>query len=157
MTGQVPMRVEIRLATADQLDVILAQMRQMQEEDPWSESFDETLVRATLKQLFQNSSYGLAYLGQDATEAVGYLILCFDYSLEYQGKGAWVDELFVARSHRGRGIATRLLETAEKAAAEHGAKYLHLEVSHGNPAIELYRRRGFVDHQRYLMTKRIGG
>jgi len=26
-------------------------------------------------------------------------------------------------------------------------------VNHGNPAIELYRRKGFEDHQRYLMTK----
>jgi ribosomal protein S18 acetylase RimI-like enzyme len=35
-----------------------------------------------------------------------------------------------------------------QASAEHNAKYLYLEVSHGNPAIELYRRSGFVDHQR---------
>jgi len=151
------MRTEIRLATAGQLDVILGQMKRMQEEDPWSEPFDKAVVRASLAGLIENRANGLAYLAQDAAEAVGYLIVCFDYSLEYQGKGAWVDELFVARSHRGQGIGTRLLEVAEQAAAEHGAKYLHLEVSHGNPAIELYRRRGFVDHQRYLMTKRLGG
>ena len=151
------MRTEIRLATAGQLDVILGQMKRMQEEDPWSEPFDKAGVRASLAGVIETRANGLAYLAQDAAEAVGYLIVCFDYSLEYQGKGAWVDELFVARSHRGQGIGTRLLEVAEQAAAEHGAKYLHLEVSHGNPAIELYRRRGFVDHQRYLMTKRLGG
>jgi ribosomal protein S18 acetylase RimI-like enzyme len=30
---------------------------------------------------------------------------------------------------------------------------VHLEVNHGSPAIDLYRRAGFEDHQRYLMTK----
>ena len=45
---------------------------------------------------------------------------------------------------------------ADSPSAEPNAKYLHLEVSHGNPGIELYRRSGSVDHQRYLMTKRLG-
>lgn len=53
------------------------------------------------------------------------------------------------------GIATQLLDLAEIASRGHNAQFLHLEVSKGNPAIELYRRRGFLDHQRYLMTKRI--
>jgi ribosomal protein S18 acetylase RimI-like enzyme len=39
---------------------------------------------------------------------------------------------------------------------EHHAHYLHLEVTHGNRAVELYRRRGFINHQRYLMTKPLG-
>jgi GNAT superfamily N-acetyltransferase len=149
------MALEIQTATIDHLDAILARMRQMQEDDPWSEAFDEAVVRANLTALLANPAYGVICVAQDGGVPVGYVVVCFDYSLEYRGKGAWVDELFVALSHRGKGIATQLLEVAEKAAAEHGAKYLHLEVSHGNPAIELYRRRGFVDHQRYLMTKRI--
>ncbi len=131
-------------------------MRQMQVDDPWSEPFDEAVVRANLAELLRNPGCGVIYLAHDERELAGYLVICFDYSLEYRGKGAWVDELFVARPHRGKGIGAQLLDVAERAAAEHNAKYLHLEVSHGNPAIELYRRCGFVDHQRYLMTKRIG-
>ena len=149
------MAIEIQLATIDYVGAILAQMRQMQEDDPWSEAFDESVIRANLAELLGNPGYGVIYVAQDGRVPVGYLVICFDYSLEYRGKGAWVDELFVASRHRGKGIATQLLDVAEKAAAEHGARYLHLEVSHGNPAIELYRRRGFIDHQRYLMTKRI--
>ena len=149
------MVAEIRVASIADLELLLGLMRQMQEDDPWSESFDESTVHASLAGLLANVVYGVAYIAEEAGAAVGYVIVCFDYSLEYRGKGAWVDELFVAESHRGKGIATQLMDVAEKAAAKHGAKYLHLEVSHGNPAIELYRRRGFVDHQRYLMTKRI--
>ena len=149
------MSPEIRAASNADLEDVLGLMRAMQQEDPWSEPFDEASVRRNLAEIIRNSVFGLLFVVGNSGESIAYLAVCFDYSLEYQGKGAWVDELFVSRSYRGQGIATRLLETAEKAAAEHGAKYLHLEVSHGNPAIELYRRRGFVDHQRYLMTKRI--
>jgi len=147
--------MQIRKAEAADLDSVIHQMRQMQDDDPWSEVFDQTTVRTNIAELLGEPAYGLIYLACDANQPVGYLVICFDYSLEYRGKGAWVDELFVARMHRGKGIATQLLEVAERAATEHNAKYLHLEVSHGNPAIELYRRRGFVDHQRYLMTKRL--
>jgi len=85
------------------------------------------------------------------------LVICFDYSLEYGGKGAWVDELFVKTAARDKGIGTQLLALAEDASRRAGATTLHLEVSHGNPAKELYRRRGFVEHHRLLMTKRLSG
>ena len=53
----------------------------------------------------------------------------------------------------GKGIGTQLLDLAERTSREHHAKVLHLEVNHGNPAIELYRRRGFTEHPRFLMSK----
>ena len=143
------------LANLADLESIVALMLQMQLDDPWSEPFDETVVRANLAELLQNPVYGVIYLALSSSKPVGYLVICFDYSLEYRGKGAWIDELFVAQSHRGQGIGTQFLDLADKVSAAHHAKFLHLEVNHGNPAIELYRRRGFVDHQRYLMTKRV--
>ena len=130
-------------------------MRGMQAVDPWSEPFIESAVRSNLLELLNNSAYGLAYLAWDADRPVGYLVICFDYSLEYRGKGAWIDELFVSPSYRRQGIGDQLLDLTEHACLEHKAHFLHLEVSHGNPAIELYRGRGFVDHQRYLLTKRL--
>ncbi len=58
-------------------------------------------------------------------------------------------------THRGQGIGNQLLDLAESASRGQGAQVLHLEVNHGNRAIELYRRHGFLDHQRYLMTKHL--
>jgi GNAT superfamily N-acetyltransferase len=151
------MALQTKLATLSDLELLLPLMRNMQREDPWSESFDEPTVRANLAELLQNSIYGVIYLVSDAGRSVGYLVICFDYSLEYRGKGAWVDELFVEPNRRGQGIGTQLLDIAETASREHQAHFLHLEVNHGNPAIEIYRRRGFVDHQRYLMSKPLKG
>jgi len=79
--------------------------------------------------------------------------MAFDYSLEYRGKGAWVAEFFVRPTHRGQGIGAHALEFFAEQARQLGVTVVHLEVNHGNPAIELYRRMGFEDHHRYLMTK----
>jgi GNAT superfamily N-acetyltransferase len=149
------MTIHTAPAALTDLESVLALMREMQGSDPWSQAFRETTVRENLAELFTNPFYGLVYLVWDNDHPVGYLVVCFDYSLEYRGKGAWIDELFVLSSHRGRGIGTQLLGLAERASLEHGAQFLHLEVTHGNSAIELYRRRGFLDHERYLMTKRL--
>jgi len=48
---------------------------------------------------------------------------------------------------------TRVLEFFADEAKKLGVTVIHLEVNHGNPAVELYHRLGFVDHHRYLMTK----
>lgn len=147
------MTLQIQRAVPADLDSLSRLMLAMQEADPWEEPFEDSTVRANLAELLANPVYGVAYLALDSNEPVGYLVLCFDYSLEYRGKGAWIDELFVAASHRGKGIGTQFLDLAESVSRELGAKFLHLEVNHGNPAIELYRRRGFVEHHRFLMSK----
>ncbi|HXX14390.1 MAG TPA: GNAT family N-acetyltransferase [Candidatus Eremiobacteraceae bacterium] len=147
------MPIHIRQASDQDIPSLLSLMRHMQHDDPWDEPFQETAVQKNLSELLRNPAYGLAYLACDHQIPIGYLLICFDFSLEYRGKGAWIDELFVEPPHRGLGIGAQLLDLAERAACECGASVLHLEVTHGNPAIELYRRRGFVDHQRYLMTK----
>jgi diamine N-acetyltransferase len=147
------MPITIQRATLAKLNVLLVLMRHMQTDDPWSEPFHESIVRKNLAELLNNPSCGVIYIACEGQTPVGYLVICFDYSLEYRGKGAWIDELFVEPTHRGQGIGTQLLDLAESASREHHGQCLHLEVNHGNRAIELYRRRGFVDHQRYLLTK----
>lgn len=147
------MPIPISQATLADLETLLVMMRRLQLDDPWEEPFHEPILRANLGELLQNPIYGVAYIAREDAASVGYLVICFEYSLEYRGKGAWIDELFVEPAHRGKGIGTQLLDLAERASREHLAKFLHLEVSHDNPAIELYRRRGFTQQQRFLLSK----
>jgi len=149
----IPQPYSIAPATLADLETLLAMMRHLQHDDPWSEPFHEPTLRTNLAELITNPIYGVAYIVREQAAPRGYLVICFEYSLEYRGKGAWIDELFVEAEHRGKGIGTQLLDLAEQASRDHHAKFLHLEVNHGNPAIELYRRRGFAQHQRFLMSK----
>jgi GNAT superfamily N-acetyltransferase len=145
--------LSITQATIADLETLFEMMRHMQLDDPWEEPFHAPTVRANLAELLQNPVYGVIYLVREDSVPIGYLVICFDYSLEYRGKGAWIDELFVEPAHREKGIGTQLLDLADRASREHQAKVIHLEVNHGNPAIELYRRRGFSEHHRFLMSK----
>lgn len=149
------MPISLTPAAPRDLECLLVMMRHMQADDPWEETFHEPTVRGNLEELLRNPVYGVAYIVREGNAPIGYLVICFDYSLEYHGKGAWIDELFVEPSYRGQGIGTQLLDLADRASREHHAKFLHLEVNHGNPAIELYRRRGFTEHHRFLMSKRL--
>ncbi len=59
-----------------------------------------------------------------------------------------VHDVAVLTSHRGRGIAERMLAEAEAIARERGAVKLTLEVLSGNHgAVRLYERIGFAGYQ----------
>jgi len=147
------MTVLYRRAKEEDTEALLGLMREMQHDDPWSAPFVEAKVADSVRELIAGSHYGSAWLICEGDIAIGYIVLCFDYSLEYGGKGAWIDEFYIRGEHRGKGLGAAALQFAEEKAAAAGARVLHLEVNRGNPAIGLYRRAGFEDHERYLMSK----
>jgi ribosomal protein S18 acetylase RimI-like enzyme len=67
---------------------------------------------------------------------------------------AFIDELYIVPAHRRRGLGRQAMTFVERQAHEMGVNAIHLEVDRGNDsALELYRRTGYVDHDRLLMTK----
>jgi len=146
-------RISYRSVAINDIDMLLDLMHGLQQDDPWSAPFEEAKVRKSLCELLATPSAGRAFLIRDDPLSVGYLVLSFDFSLEYGGKNAWIDELFVGPEFRGKGIGSQALDFAAQTARELGAKVLHLEVNRGNPAIDLYRRNGFEDHDRFLLSK----
>ena len=104
--------------------------------------------------LEEESKEGRVWWIVETGERVGYLALCFGYSIELGGRDAFLDELFVVPAARGRGLGTAALEAVQTAAADLGVLALHLEVAFDNPrAQSLYRRMGFVARERFhLMT-----
>ena len=113
-------------------------------------------VRHALSRLIDDPLFGRAWVIEHESDPVGYLLVTFGYSVEFGGRDAFVDELFVHASHRGRGIGSQALRVAEECCRELGIGALHLEVERDNAAAQrLYRAKGFVDHERYLMTRRI--
>jgi GNAT superfamily N-acetyltransferase len=147
------MPISFQSVTAEDLAPLLKMMKELQQDDPWSIPFNDSEAAKVTEALLRDPSLGRVWFILSDGQAIGYIVMAFDYSLEYRGRGAWVDEFFVRKSHRGRGIGAQALEFFEHEAERLGVTVVHLEVNHGNPAIDLYRRSGYEDHQRYLMTK----
>jgi ribosomal protein S18 acetylase RimI-like enzyme len=111
-------------------------------------------ARAALVGLLSNPELGRVWIIEVEGGAVGYVVLAFGYSLEFHGRDAFIDELFVKASHRRQGIGTRALQFCIEVCPGLGVHALHLEVERHNTAAQaVYRRAGFKDHDRYLLTK----
>jgi diamine N-acetyltransferase len=146
--------VRFELAKAEHVDIVIGMMRGLEDADPEPRPFDEAQRRAIFDRFVRDSTYGKAWLIVCDGKYVGYVVLTVSFSFEYRGYDAFIDELYIAKEYRGRGIGRRAMEFVEVAAAELSVNAIHLEVSHGNdPAIGLYRRVGYSSNQRYLMTK----
>jgi diamine N-acetyltransferase len=145
--------VEIREAKARDLPALLCMMRSLAEHPP-AIPFDEDEVRAALDKFLGRAELGQAWLLWLGEKPAGYVILTLGYSFEFRGRDAFIDELYIEREFRRRGLARRALEFVEEKARASGVNALHLEVDRSNdPAMELYRRTGYENHGRHLLTK----
>jgi ribosomal protein S18 acetylase RimI-like enzyme len=117
-------------------------------------TFDEAAARQALQQLIGNPFFGRIFLLELAGEKIGYTVLTFGFSLEFHGRDAFVDELYIVAEHRGRGIGKQTLDFLAGVCRAESIAALHLEVERANTiAQEVYRKQGFKDHDRYLLTK----
>jgi diamine N-acetyltransferase len=145
-----------RPAAESDVGVLLELMRALYDEDG-STPLSEDTAEPALRGLLAAPDRGLVWVIEQAGEAAGYLVLTWGYSLEFHGRDAFIDELYVAPSYRGAGLGRQAVEWAEAACRAHGAGAVHLEVEIENErAHALYRRSGFAERGLRLMTKRLG-
>ncbi|HUM06915.1 MAG TPA: GNAT family N-acetyltransferase [Terriglobales bacterium] len=141
----------MRLATVADAELLLDFMRDYYAFD--SHHYDRQAARTALLGLLKNPVFGLVWLILDGNIPVGYIVLCFGYSLEYHGRDAFVDEFYLVESHRRRNWGRLALEFIREQARLHHVRAIHLEVVRRNTgAMEFYRKLGFRDHGHYLMS-----
>ena len=129
-------------------------MRNLAEQEPGKIKFNESAARATFRQFLSLPAFGATWLLCDGEKTVGYIVLTVGFSFEFHGHDVFIDELYVDAAYRRRGYGREAVAFVEKKAREMGVNAIHLEVDRGNDAaFELYRRTGYQDHDRFLMTK----
>jgi len=143
-----------RVAARADLDSLLPLVRAYYEFDHLS--FDERVARTALENFVGDPTFGRVWFICADIDVIGYLVLTLGYSIEYGGRDAFIDEVYLRAAYRGQGIGRQAMAFAETQCRALGVRALHLEVERDNTtAHALYRKVGFVDHDRYLMTKRI--
>ncbi len=147
-----PDAFDLRIADLNDLDLLLDLMQGLYAFDHMP--FDAARARGALAVLLADSSLGRVYLVETRGEAVGYAVLTLGYSLEFAGRYALLDELFILEAHRGRGGGRQVLAFLEGICRSLGLQALRLEVARANRgARDLYAKMGFELHDRDLMTR----
>lgn len=115
--------------------------------------FDEERAARALGGLLAEPALGWIWIAERAGEPAGYAVVTLGYSLEFGGRFALLDELFIAEEHRGAGLGRHFLARIAETCRERGLRAVRLEVERANArACDLYRRAGFEAHDRDLMT-----
>ena len=119
---------------------------------------DDAHRRRALAALFTPPEPGELHLILADGRAVGYLCAAYGWSIEFGGRDAFLDELYVEPALRGRGIGREAVRRLAAALGEKGLHALHLEVERGNAAaIRLYEAEGFAFRSHYhLMSAPLG-
>jgi diamine N-acetyltransferase len=148
------LQLTIRPATFADEAHLLSMMRELVEQEPNPGVFQEGLIRNAFRSLLDQPERGRIWMLVACEKTIGYIVLTLGFSFEFHGTDAFIDELYVASEFRRRGFGLRAVEHLETEAKKLGVNAVHLEVDKGNdPAFEIYRRAGFEDHNRFLMTK----
>ena len=114
---------------------------------------DEDRAARALGGLLEEPSLGWVWIVERRGEPVGYAVVTLGYSLEFGGRFALLDELFIAEEHRGAGLGRHLLARIGGECRARGLRAVRLELERANArACDLYRRAGFEAHDRDLMT-----
>jgi len=133
----------------------LVQLAQaLHREDPGPERSEMTAdkVLATVSELGRSKDRGSVFVFEREGTVVGYAIIILYWSNEMGGIVLVIDELYVDPAQRGNGIATDFVTLLGKVAPQ-GVVAMQLEVTRTNRRVlELYRKLGFRDTGRQLLT-----
>jgi ribosomal protein S18 acetylase RimI-like enzyme len=146
------MNVLFQLLSEQDIPSLLEMMRDFYAQQEMH--FEKTATTSAVNKLIASPEHGQIYLIFRGSELAGYFALTFCYSLEFHGRFALLDEVYIREAHRGQKMGKSVVPFAEDLCQKAGVQALRLEVGRENkPAQTLYRTAGFKEEERNLMTK----
>ncbi len=137
-----------------EIDDLLSMMKEFYSIDNYP--FELKVFKKLLIEFINNSDFGRAWLIVSDDKIVGYVILSFIFSFEYQGRIAFLDELYLIDTAREKGIGSQTLLFIKTVSQKLSLKLIYLELEkHNLKADKLYLKSGFEIHNRKLMKYKI--
>src|SRR4051794_5025815 len=118
--------MEQRIATSNDVPRLLDWMEDFNhlETIAWTRERGEPALRT----LLADSRLGWVGIFEDVGAPVSYFVLTWGYDLEWNGRDAYLTELFLVPEVRGRRLGVAALALLEEVARGNGARALHLMV-----------------------------
>ena len=139
-------------ATIQDLDEALPVVREFYRhfQYPW----DEPRKRGVLTRMMDQPEFGQLHLVRRQGSPVGYALLAFYLSLEFNGRVAILDEFYLLPDCRGHGLGRWILDTLTARLAAEEVSVTRLEVDEHQPeAAGFYARCGFHREGRQLWSR----
>lgn len=116
--------------------------------------FFEDKVHKALIELINSNNIGRVWLIYLNNKAIGYIVLCFSYSLVSFGQDGMIDEFYIDDEYRKKGIGTQILNIVMKNSKRLGLNCLYLEISKNNISAQtLYEKLNFKVRDNYFLMK----
>jgi GNAT superfamily N-acetyltransferase len=116
--------------------------------------FDPARALSVSEWLIANPEWGGIWIVQAEGRDAGYLVLTVCASIEFHGRMALLDELYIHDEFRNLGLGPAAIGFASGWARARGFTALRLELASDNAhALHVYEKAGFYLHHRRLMTK----
>lgn len=126
-------------------------------DDPSTEGMSVEKIRRTMDELSRHPDKGRFIVFACGAAIAGYALIIHFWSNEYGGTIAVIDELYVQRDWRGKGVASAFLKDISNV-SQGGIKGLQLEVTPRNGrARALYVRHGFRTAKNEHLFKKLAG
>jgi GNAT superfamily N-acetyltransferase len=117
-------------------------------------AFDPPKQRAALLSLMDHPQYGESLFIQRGDEIVGYAVMTLDYSIEFGGLEAFIDEFFLIESARGQHIGEEAVRLIRAWCKVRNLNSLNVIVEHDNaPALRFYQRNGWSKPHRHYLSQ----
>src|ERR1700681_3421773 len=91
-------------------------------------TFDAKTIAPALRKLLRDESLGRVWMIHQGGEVAGYIILTFNYDLEFGGLQGIVTDLFLREKYRGRGLGKQALNCVEEYCRSRGISAIELQV-----------------------------
>jgi ribosomal protein S18 acetylase RimI-like enzyme len=144
----------LHLATADDRDKLLPLVAAFHVEMGFDTTPEHRAAACT--PLLEGSPHGAIWLIGPRRAPVGYIAVTFGWSLEFGGLDAVIDEIYIRRAVRGRGMGRDALDGIAKALKEAQVHALHLEVDRDDTkAQEFYARAHFEPRAKFMPMSRV--
>jgi ribosomal protein S18 acetylase RimI-like enzyme len=132
----------VRKATQNDLQLFLELMTEFYAESGYE--LEPNSTTQAFQTILEQPHLGQIWLIQDGFQDVGHVLVTYKFAMEYAGMIACIDDLFVLKAFRNRGLSTASLEKIRKYCEENQYRSMTVEVGNDNdPAQKVYRRIGF--------------
>ena len=137
--------VEVGVARADELPQLVALLGILFSQEAEFIPDDAKQTHA-LKKILADESVGTVYVARAEGRVIAMATLIYTVSTAEGGVAALFEDLIVLPGHRGRGVATALVEFMVQEARKKGVRRLTLLTDMQNERAQaLYRKLGFAD------------